>query len=1559
MSLRRGSATHRVVRVVAHASVGIGLLLVFVSGSLLALVLYGNLPAGRRIIALALQQTLTRTFEGGFEVSSVDRVSLVELRARGITVHDPDGHLVLSVSALSVSFDLPDLVQKLVFGVGPVTLRFAHARIEHAEVYLLPRRKDNVPTIVDAFTPTPSRTGSGPSTSSPIKVWLPEIEIGHLYGRMALEGVPTLETELSSVRGSVVGSSALTSVDVERFSALVRGLAGADATGVGSVHVRAPGAVWTSFDGYLGDVQLGTVVRVDSPKLDIRLDVPRAVPSAVRALWGGYPVQQDVGAHIEAQGTLAVLQTQAKLTIGKGSLTSSGELRLAAHPGADLELSGRGLDLRAIWPTAPTTELDADSSLSVFRTGSDWVAEVSGSTRATTLLGTQLPSIDLNGTYSANGFTAHGVVHEPGAPVDAALDVHLDGSIDLTAEAKRVRLEKTPRLQPYFAGKGTLDLKVKARIDKGRVVAQVNGVLDELRYGELSVKSNKFSGRASGPLDALEKLSLDLSVGSQALRAGALGFDQLETKVSGPLTRPLISTKVTNQQGPLITAQATLSTRGNPQLENLSLDLHRDQAALSARVQRVEFNGDAVRVRDFVVEGAGGKLGGTVELAPGRLALVAHGSDLDLSVMAHALGLPRGVISGTARVDADLESSSRTQRGVLELKLEHGASEGVAIESLAVSGKLNGSQLDLQTQAALPTFGNFSGQARAILTGSLADRRTYEQVTGVLTVKAEHVPFDLLRYLIPKSAHVTEVRGEGSAVLVLDRSDRNQFPNASLIANTSGLYVGLEARGPNEKPTAFDSVEAHAGLNLKGDSGQTDLTLKLDDRHGPLLSATTQLTLDLKQAAARALAHPDRLLAQLRATPLVAKLVVEDRPLEELPAPLVPKGIAGRLRTVVSLSGTVDHPVFSGKLALNRLRLGDSERDKAIDVCAQLDYDKTSGQYGARGELFQPTAGSHACLGSRVAQFSAAGRAEWAKLVSSTLSADPAWTGAAGLSLEGLPLGIVPSFAEASLDGRVFGVVMFDRREALPQIRSQLEVRDAVIARTRLGTAAIQAQTDGRSLTGTLSIQQPATGPNGVALQGGTLTASVQSFVNWQGVVPGIDDTRPISASVKARNVDAVILTPIVRDVLSEIGGKLDANLTATLTPNLNANPVQPYNFAVRGSLSMRDGTLQLERLALRMRNVSGSASAEPHDNSTLITINSLTAAAEADKPNLAARGNLWLSGFRVVKGNANVTVQGVPLLVEGVTLATLNGRAIAIELERKPTEMFVALTIAELEAKLPQEASRSLIALSKNPNILIAQPIAQPSHASDSESLPWRLRFDLGNRVKVTRSDLFLPISGSPELLLGDELGILGDIDLRSGGRLNLPGLPRPFTIENGTVYFDPGAEPGNPRLRVRAVCQLSQLTVWATVTGTFRDADVLFESDDPTLNTQAQIEAALLSAPTDSGSPATAGLGAGAGYLGKQLLANTALANLELKAGSETTADQKSYATYSAAYPITDELWFEGSYKTLQNQDLSGTNSNAFSGTFDWRFRRNWSLRTEVGNIGAGVDLLWLYRY
>jgi len=1542
---------------------GAGLLLVFVGGSLLSFVLYGNLPAGRRGVAFGLQRVLSNTFEGGFSIDAIEHISLNELHARGFTVHDPHGHLVLSVDSVTVQMDLPGMLHKLLFGTGLVTLRFNHARLERAEVYLLPG-SNNVPTIVDAFTPSPSPPGSTPSTSTQtIKIWLPEIEVGHIYGRMALEGVPTLEAELSSVRGALVGSAELTSVDVERFSATVRGLGGADATGVGSVHVRAPGAVWTSFDGYFGELQFGTVVRIDSPKLDVTLDVPRAEPKTVRALWADYPLLENLSGHVEAQGTLQSLHTQAKLLVGQGSLTSSGEVRLSEHRGADLELSARSLDLRVLWPSAPATDLDADTTLAVYQSGDQWLANVNGTTRATEILGTPLPPIDVTGSYDAKGFVGHAVAHEPGMPLKASFDVHPDGSVDGNVEAKGVDLSRTPRLQPYFAGHGMLDLQLKGRIDKGRLLTQVNGKLDSFQYGQLSIDSNQFSGRITGPLNDPQKLTVDLSLRSQKLRAGAFGFDELQTQLRGAVTRPVVSTTINNRLGTQITAKATITPRHATRIDDLTVEVRRDQAALVATATQLDVSGERVRVNGLRVEGAGGKLEASGELEPEGLSLVAHGAGLDLAVVAHALGLPRGLMSGKASLDADLASNKKLQRGSFAVQLENGESQGVAIDSLALAGQLEGPELKLQSTAKLRDFGMFSGEARANLKGSLASLSTYQGATGVLTVKAEHVPFSLLSYALPKSAGVSNVGGEGNATLVLDRAAPEAIPNVSLVANTTGLSVSLAAGDARAKPLVVDGVDAHAGLNINGGSGDTDLVLKLDDAHGALASVTARTRLDL----AAAVHHPEQLWSQLRTTPLIAKALVDDRELEDLPAAIVPRGIAGRLRTELSLRGSLDHPILSDKTELYRLRFGASERHQAIDVCTQFDYDKSSGQYGARGEVFLPKGqgDTRACQGGRVAQFSAGGRAEWDKLLNSKLSPDAAWTGTAGLSLEGFPLSVVPALAEAGLSGRVLGAVMFDRRDALPQVRSQLEVRDAVLVHTRLGTAVVRAHTDGRALSASLDIDQPSSAATVGSQVGGKLNAELLTSINWQGVVPSIDDTRPISANFTASNLDAALLAPFTQDVLSEIGGKLDTSLELTLTPNLEGNAAEHWASNVNGAVEVRDGTVQFSQLGLRLRKVQISALAEAQQQGTKLTVNSLSAAAEGDKPNVSASGTLVFSGPRIDAGEATATLQGVPFSIEGVPLATLNSPILALRLERRPNEMFVGLTIPTLEAKLPQEASRSLIDLGNSEDIVIAQPIGKPSSVANAESLPWRMRFDLGTEVKVTRADLSLPISGSPEVVLGESLRISGTVNLRPGGRLSLPGVARPFTIENGAVSFDENGDPEDPWIKVRAVCKLPQLTVWATATGTFKDARFAFESDNPSLTNQAQILGALL-APSDNSNNAATRVGqgtdqlrAGAGYLSQRLLANTALSRLELNAGTETTADQRLYSTYSAAYPISDEVWFEGSYKTLQAQDLSGINRNALSGTFDWRFKKNWSLTVEAGTIGAGTDLLWLYRY
>ena len=64
-----------------------------------------------------------------------------------------------------------------------------------------------------------------------------------------------------------------------------------------------------------------------------------------------------------------------------------------------------------------------------------------------------------------------------------------------------------------------------------------------------------------------------------------------------------------------------------------------------------------------------------------------------------------------------------------------------------------------------------------------------------------------------------------------------------------------------------------------------------------------------------------------------------------------------------------------------------------------------------------------------------------------------------------------------------------------------------------------------------------------------------------------------------------------------------------------------------------------------------------------------------------------------------------------------------------------------------------------------------------------------------------------------------------------------------------------------------------------------------------------------------------------------------------------------------VSDDVWFEATYKTpggghRVEPGASGADKGV-SGTVDWRFSRSWSLRSELGTLGAGFDLLWQYRY
>jgi autotransporter translocation and assembly factor TamB len=376
---------------------------------------------------------------------------------------------------------------------------------------------------------------------------------------------------------------------------------------------------------------------------------------------------------------------------------------------------------------------------------------------------------------------------------------------------------------------------------------------------------------------------------------------------------------------------------------------------------------------------------------------------------------------------------------------------------------------------------------------------------------------------------------------------------------------------------------------------------------------------------------------------------------------------------------------------------------------------------------------------------------------------------------------------------------------------------------------------------------------------------------------------------------------------------------------------------------------------------VSFRAVARNSGRGTAIQVLDLTAKARSDEPNLTARGTIYVEGVRVERADASFNAKEVPLLIQGVSQATATGNAFAY-LRRRENEMEVTVRIPNLTAKLPRSSSRDVVSLDANKAIVVAQPLGEPREAGGT-ALPWRFVIELGKNVRIRRNDLDVPITGQPVVELGEETRVRGFVELEPGGRIQ--ALGKVFVIESGRVRFETD-DASNPYLNATASWRAPDgSTVYIDVKGTLKEAKVSFTSDPA--RPEAEIMALLLGGPApSSGGTDEEGAGGGATAAGSaavggavpivnELLADSPLGRVEFR-----TATYEGQASYTAAVRVFENVWFETTYRAREtDENTPNAETPDVSGTVDWRFRRNWSLRTEVGTLGTGMDLLWQYRY
>jgi translocation and assembly module TamB len=1521
----------------------------FVAAGAIGVIVHANLPAGRRIAATTVTRMLSETFQGTVTLGTIERLGTNGLEIDEIRVIDPLDNTVLVLERVRVRADLDHILRELVLSPSKITIVIRHIRAERAEVQIIPDPESGIPTIERTFhlTPEPERERERPSRPGrELRVWMPSLEVGRIYGRGTVAGLPMMETTVANVRGSTLITPKGVAVDVQRYGVVLRGLAGADATGTGEVHVRAPGAVWTSFDGYLGDVGLNAFVYVKGDKLDITLDVPRADPNAVRALLPDWPIKEGVAAHIEATGELPILQTSGRFEIGDTLLTANGPLRLSGDVGVNLDATVRGFDLRTLVSDAPESSVDADAAVAIWVRKGQLAVDFNGTTRPTTIGGQEIPAIDATGSYDRRGVSGKATLHEPGMPLKVAFEVHPDGKLDFDAHARRFRIEKAPRAHGVLPARGSADVRVKGSIEKGRLEANVSADVSRFEYDDVELGQGRITGTAKGPLGSPKQLRIDARLEGRDVLAGGFSFDRVRARATGPAARPKLDADFTDKHGPELHASAVLSTGRQPALHGLDVRVQRGDAALSGKVERLDLGGREISIRELQITGAGGELAGSVRIGKDQIELKARGQGVDLDRAARALGLPRGTVGGRLNVDADVSIGKQESRGRLQIALGDGTVMSVGGISLALDAKLAGTALEGSASAIVRDLGAIGAIWETTLAGSPLELESWRDMIGSAQLNAINVELSHLKYLFPKAARIERVGGQGFAQLSIERRIPAALPSVLMVAGTQGLEVVRAPAAPEAKPLHIKGIDLQVGGQIDGATGESSGTTRLIDSGGVLASATGSLKLDLMSIVE----SPSQAGTGLMTTPFDAVLVFPDRALAALPQELQVSSLSGIVGGRVSVAGTLAEPTLSGSAHLRNLTAIGSRHALPVDLEAVAQYEPKSGRAGGTLQVTQ--------AGRRVALLLAQGRAELHGVTRDHEQDDPHWQGGAQVVLEGMPLGVFGPLAEARVGGELWGTIAVHRPEQAeyPQISANVEVRKASVDMVPVGSGRIKLRSDGRLVNASVDFAHGS----------GRLTAQARAGVAWDELVPVLDEARPLHIDAQAKRFDAIVLSPFLRDVFSELSGPVNANLTAIFrkpaaTAGGGAAEARAWESQIHGTASMQGGIMQLQALGLELREVRFRARARSAGRGTAIEIMDLQANARSRTPNLTARGSIQIEGVRVVRGDAAFNIRDVPLLIEGVSQATATGTATA-KLERLGDEMQVTVRIPQLEAKLPRSAGRNVIALDDNRAIDVRQPLAEPEEEG-GPAMPWRFVIDLGRRVRIVRNDLEIPISGQPVIRIGEDTEVSGYVELEPGGRVQ--ALGKVFVIESGRVRFDTD-DASDPHLNATASWRAPDgSTVYIDVKGTLKESKVTFSSDPA--RPEPEIMALLLGgqAPS-SGVDDESGGGSGAAAAGSAAvggaapIVNELLKDSPLGAVEFRTATYEGRSSYTAAVRVTDSVWLETTYRSRETEQNAPTAETPdVSGTIDWRFRRNWSLRTEIGTLGTGMDLLWQYRY
>jgi len=1522
-------------------------------------VLHLDLPIVRRSIIEHVNGALASSLVGRVRIERVERVGVTRVEGLAARVDDRAGHELLRLEGASVHVSTLALV-RAILGKGDLAVDLPELTVARADVNL-DADDDGTLRIVRAFTATPPTSPAGRSRGVRLKI--AHVRVGHVSIHGQMNGAPPIDSDLDDLEGSFLVAPESLELHADRLKIAFRKLpGGAQAQGSIEAHLAQPSprggdrALRMSWRGTVDAIAESGQLTYDAGEIDAVLDVPVAKPDDLRELFPRSPLTETASVHAEARGSLRDFYVRARASVGRGTVEIDGPVTVAEDVQASLHATAQSFDAHAVSTSVPRTSVDASANISMVRKTTGAVSgQVHLDFGGGTVASVHVPTATARGAIAYDPAAPGGIaasatvaVHEPGVPIDVALRlVPKNGTYDLAFDAAATaNLEALSRFARGMHGGASVRVRGTLEARTGRIDARIDAAASELLFAGVHLGTAKVAAHATGnPFSP----SIDAELTGGQLDVGKLHFATVHAEAHGPPGHVPVGLSLLGERGD-VDAHADLAIDQGATLRAVVASIRAGGERVVAHSPMIHFSNAEARVDDAEVEGLGAVLRATVRAAADELSVKAQSTGLDLGRLARFARID-GITGGRLALDVDAALRNEGARGRARIDLSEVAFEGWTGASAHLDALFEDRRVSGRLTANVGAVGTLDVQSSSLEVGGKEPLgwSSWKVAWGAIDAKG-HVDLAQLSAQLGELP-LEDLRGTVDVKARLERDSNTDFtPELDLTASTAHLVAS--SANPS-KPWRLEGLDTAVHAQVDGDTGKTSLEAETRDSAGVIVSLTAGSD---SVPYARIFETDDRLLDIVRTIPFRAQIAIPERELDALPPVLRARGAHGRIAATVNWSGTLLKPAVDASASVRSLRT-----DVSV-FSLPTDLDLTSHYDGAQGDATLRASARKRDLIEAEAHLDAAA----ADLLEGLRGAAVPWVASLKAHVSRFPLQTVGALDIRQIAGHASGDIAIDRLHDDARGKLDFTLDDLRVGDVACRGAHVEASVDGHALEASARIEE----------EDGYAEVHASAGTRWgRAMVPSIDPSQPSDVSLTAQELRAELLLPFASGLFSQLDGRLTGGVRVQIDPA--AGTMRP-----QGTIALTNGTFELSTVGGQFHEASARLVLTPDG---VVQLQDATARGLSGRLQLAATARFDGLAF----GGARAVVQippkeAMPLVFDGVHVGILDGHFdISADRTADRRGLDVRVDVQRMHVQLPTAAGHDVqslgemeavdVGVHRGPNEFVPGALdastATSSQAGNAARTPLKVTLRLGGDVEVQRgTDLDMRLEGEPALLLGSgEPRATGQVRL-ARGTLDVEG--KRFDIQGDSTVTFVGDDPTNPQVVLTAGWTAPDGTaVFADFIGPLKTAKVTLRSQPS--RTKSEILALILFGTTDEQGPSGAASPQATGAVGMAGGAATApinralggvnhmLDNFGLVSGISTKIDTSTTTPRpEVEVQIARDISLQIAW--VLGVPPPGTNPDTTLITLNWRFLRQWSLVTTVGDMGTSiVDVIWQKRY